>query len=320
MFSCLLTQPDRNNPFETPATQSISDTVLDRHVQEILNSKHPHTSQLGPGVCEGYQTLFRKIGPDDLAKLRMHQNDGIALQAAWQEVALTVPEKEPKKAVRPDPQKLAWFLGFLEGRLHVQAPQWWAVCLLDTRANRRGNMYSGASIKDTSGDSGTSRPTRDMTSKTNTDQTIRLRHPEYAEPGVRLQNVSGRTVLVIGLESIPLPDELLHKSNSGELFDHISVLASTNCVYVAVHDDVGFPYKLACLDRVSGKIIWKSDVWGTWWGFGSGVHIMIVAIVELDNRVIVFGWGSTGMNVEGFCADDGSNLFRFSTSYIATGQ
>src|SRR5262249_54005945 len=76
MFSCFFTRPDRNNLFDTPASQSTADTMLDRHVQVILNSKN------GLGVCEGYQTLFRKIGPDGLANLRTHQNDGIALQAA----------------------------------------------------------------------------------------------------------------------------------------------------------------------------------------------------------------------------------------------
>src|SRR5262249_31996124 len=144
-----------------------------------------------------------------------------------QEVALTVPEKEQKKPVRPDEQKLAWFLGFLEGRLHVQPPQWWAECLLDTRAWRRGNIYPGTGHEDNSNDSWIIRLTRGITSKRNSDRTIRLRPPEYAEHGSSLRSVAGKTVLVIGKESIPLPDELLHRSNSGDLYNHYSALLST---------------------------------------------------------------------------------------------
>jgi hypothetical protein len=316
MFSCILTQPDRNDPFDNPATPSKADSDLDRYVQEILNSKEP----VGLRACESYQALFRKTGPDDLAKLRTHQNDGIALQAAWQEVALTVPKNEQKKQVRPDRQKLVWFLGFLEGRLYVQAPQWWAERLLDTRAWRRGNIFPGAGLHDTSNDAGIIQLIRSMTTRRNSDRTIRLRRPEYADHGSRLRNIAGKTVLAIGEESIPLQDELLRKLNSGELYYDISALPSSKCIYVAVHDDIGYPYPLACLDRVSGKIIWKSEVCGTWWGIGMGIHFMNIAIVQQDNRVIVFGSGDTGMHVEGFRVDDGSNLFRFSTSYISTGE
>jgi hypothetical protein len=183
------------------------------------------------------------------------------------------------------------------------------------------NIYHGGGIGDTSNDADMIRLIGSMTSRGNSDRTIRLRHPEYAEPGSSLKSVDGETVLVLGKESIPLPDELLQKSSSGELHNDISALTSTKCVYVAVHDNPSRPYQLACLDRVSGKIIWKSEVWGTSWVCaGTGVYFMILAIVEQDNRVIVFGWGFSGMNVEGFRVDDGSNLFRFSTSYITTWQ
>lgn len=76
-----------------------------------------------------------------LSTLLTHPNDGIAIQAAWQEVVVTIPEKEGDQAFRPDRENLNWFLGFLEGRARIEPPKWWARSLLDCHANRRGNVY-----------------------------------------------------------------------------------------------------------------------------------------------------------------------------------
>src|SRR5439155_9296246 len=116
---------------------------VEQMVQGILASKYPYESGSGPGAAKGYRTLFKKVGPDGIRRLQAHPGDGIAIQAAWEEVTLTVPEKEPAQVVRPNRHKLDWFLGFLEGRARVKAPQWWSEMLLDSRANRRDNIYPG---------------------------------------------------------------------------------------------------------------------------------------------------------------------------------
>jgi outer membrane protein assembly factor BamB len=95
----------------------------------------------------------------------------------------------------------------------------------------------------------------------------------------------------------------------------VSGLMSGSRCYVAMHDSVGYPYDLACVDRATGKVLWKSKVFGTWWNGATGQHSTYVTVTEQDNRIIVFGAGSTGAHVEGFRAEDGKNLFRFSTSY-----
>ena len=78
------------------------------------------SAPLGAG---GSLVARRAVGPGGLPALRLHPHDGIAIQAAWEEVTLTVPEEKQDQPVRPDRHKLDWFLGFLEGRGRVRAPR-----------------------------------------------------------------------------------------------------------------------------------------------------------------------------------------------------
>jgi hypothetical protein len=90
---------------------------------------------------EVYRLLFATVGVNGLARLQLHHDDSIAVQSAWEAVTLTVPVKDGDTFYRPDPQKLNWFLGFLEGRARLSSPDWWREAVLDARANRRSNIY-----------------------------------------------------------------------------------------------------------------------------------------------------------------------------------
>jgi hypothetical protein len=90
----------------------------------------------------------------------------------------------------------------------------------------------------------------------------------------------------------------------------------TRC-YVAVHDPVGCPYRLAAVDRQLGEVRWVTKVWGSWWGDATGQHHQWLEVTEQGDRVVVFGRASGTFHVEAFRADDGANLFRFSNSYGA---
>jgi hypothetical protein len=72
---------------------------------------------------------------------------------------------------------------------------------------------------------------------------------------------------------------------------------------------------MACIDRKTSKVRWKSKVFGSFWGNATGRHLMWVALKEQNKRVVVFGSAHTGLHVEAFSPEDGTNLFRFSTSY-----
>src|SRR5689334_6714264 len=82
----------------------------DKQIRDVLVA-------LGPShAADAYGELFKGARAEDLRRLQGNASPTIAVQAAWEEVEHTVPEKQPKEPVRPDPKKLSWFLGFLETR------------------------------------------------------------------------------------------------------------------------------------------------------------------------------------------------------------
>jgi hypothetical protein len=247
-------------------------------------------------AVSAYGELFKGANAEDLRTLQMNASSTIAVQAAWEEVEHTVPEKEPAKVVRPDRQKLSWFLGFLEGRARVKVPQWWAEAVLDSRANRRGNVYpGGVSLLD---------------AKANAVE---------PPPQATFDTRDGKPVICVGSVSAPIPADLHDKLVGRGLPlppERVSALITSTRCYVAVHDSWGYPHRLACVERSSARTRWVADVWGSWWGFGTGVASGgWVEIAEQDDRVVVFGVACLGFNVEAFRKEDGVNVFRFSNGY-----
>jgi hypothetical protein len=268
---------------------------VQKQIRDILGSKSPYESQSGVGMARGYRNLFGKVGADGIRRLQADAHDGIAIQAAWEEVALTVPEKEPERSVRPDRHKLDWFLGFLEGRGRVRAPQWWAEMVLDSRANRRDNISPGS-------------PKETPYHRAGLDSAEAPRDTTLKRDGDKI-------ILKVGKDSVPIPEAILDKTDSGRVHCNVSALITPSRCYITVHESAGYPYQLFCIDRSTAKIVWKSEVWATWWGATTGIGHMWVALMDQNQRIVVFGAGSTGIHVEAFQRDDGSNLFRFSSSY-----
>jgi hypothetical protein len=235
------------------------------------------------------------VGNDGLSRLQAHSSDTIAIQAAWMQVELTVPAEKPVGAVRPDREKLAWFLGFLEGRARINLPKWWATAILDARANRRGNIYAG-------GINVLTRPGDPSEEKQPAKATIERRQ--------------GGLIIQLGQASAKLPDDFVDKVRKQEHHNNVRALFTPTHLYVAIHESVGYTYRLACVERSTLKLNWVSDVWGSWWASASGQHRQSVEIVEHGHRVVVFGVSSPGFHVEAFRKDDGTNIFRFSNSYV----
>ena len=250
----------------------------------------------GPSeAADGDRALFKHVGRRGLTQLQTHTSDTIAVQAAWMQVELTVPVKEPAQAVRPDREKLVWFLDFLERRAQVRAPKWWADALLDARANRRGNISSG-------------RPNPFELWQAGAPL------PENWPAKATIDRREGKLVVQLGKESEYLPDGFYEKLRKQHLHDEVRALFTPTRCYVAIHEGFGYGYRLGCFDRAPLKMRWVSDVWGSWWYASSGVCDQLVEIMEQGDRVVVFG-DAVGFHVEAFQADDGANLFRFSNTY-----
>src|SRR5258708_2461801 len=103
------------------------DEKINEIITQLGKAKYGHES------LELYRSLFKAAGGEGLGKLKIHRDDSIAIQSAWEMVRLTVPENQGKAAYRPDPKTLTWFLGFLEGRMRVSPPEWWHQVVIDAR-------------------------------------------------------------------------------------------------------------------------------------------------------------------------------------------
>jgi hypothetical protein len=253
---------------------------LEAKIQEVLNAPDLIHARLA------FRSLFEAAGDSGLARLKTHANDSIAIQAAWREVLLTVPEKKGNEVYRPAQHRLNWFIGFLEGRARLKLPAWWQEAVLDAEAHRRGNVYFRSRLP---------------------LQQTGIQYV-FAPVGTNLEKVNGKIVLSVGKESLAIPDSVLRS------WGDVSALMTPERCYVAAHEGVGYHYDLACIDRKSQKPVWKSRVWATWSGGASGPRrYSSVTVTEQDGRIVVFGISGSGAYVEGFKGEDGRNLFRFST-------
>jgi hypothetical protein len=277
----------------------LADNVQDlaKQIQDALPWKNdPWDTRGGPSVSDAYKALFKKSDDTGLPALQTGQNDSIAIQAAWREVALTVPEDPPSGRIRPDQQKLDWFVGFLEGRALVKAPAWWTAAVHEAGAHRRDNIYFPS-------------PTRERSPYNATDLA-----GIFAPRDTAVSEKAGRLTIQVGDHKIQAPTSILKKSDDGTPYRGISAAFGKTRCYVALHGDIGNPFPLYCFDRETGTESWKSRVWGSWGG-GSGKGHFWVSVVESNDRVVVFGHSGSRIHVEAFTAEDGANLFRFASSY-----
>ena len=278
------------NVFSAAASGQDGNATVQQLLRKYADIKHPER------YADFYRSLFDACRPSDLEVLLTHENDSIATQSAWQTVNLSVPVNEGPKVYRPDSQKLVWFLGFLEGRNRIVAPEWWRDVVTDARANRRNNIYSGNPKVQPYHGSG-----------------IEFVH---CPTDASVDETKGAVTYRRGDESIVVPEELLERSDSGKLWCSISCCFTDDRCYVATHDNRGYPHSVACMDRKAKKIVWESRACGCWWWSTTGHDESWVSVVTTkDGRVFVFGAAGIGFYVHGFRSSDGKTLVCFSNNY-----
>jgi hypothetical protein len=255
---------------------------VERLVKKVVAAQDLSTGD-DDRLAQAYRDLFKAVGTDGVRNLQTHPNDGIALQAALEDFATR----------RHTPE---WFVGFLEGRAKVRAPDWWAVALA------HGCPGTGAPgvPDDPYHEAG---PGFERAPK----NTTLAREPE----------VDGAVVVRVSDDAVRVPADVFSQLRRFAWRD-VSALATPERCYLATHGDVGANYPLACLDRESGNVAWKTRVPGHWPG---GVAMtgppqkMWVAVTRQGDRIVVFGLSYTGYHVEVLQAVDGKSLFRCSTRY-----
>lgn len=243
-----------------------------------------------------YRSLFAAAGPNGLSRLQSLPDDSIAIQAAWESVALTVPLEMTNEPVRLDADRLNWFVGFFEGRARVSLPKGWRELMLDARTNQRDNIFPGEPK---------SNPYHDAVAG-------RVKCPTDAS----VNTSSDAVVFRIAADRIMIPEKIMRRAEDGGVYFNVSGCFTPERCFLAVHNDFGAPHDVACIDRSSGKLLWKSTACGSCWHpvWGSGKCWVWVVFTD-DDRVFVFGAESCGFYVHAFNADDGKSLLHFSSRY-----
>jgi hypothetical protein len=246
----------------------------------------------GPLQYDGvscFHELFKKVGVAGLPELQQSPHDSIAVQAAWQELAMTVPdfEKEVPSDFRVDRAKLNWFLGFLEGRGRVRLPKWWSDAILRAEV-RRGRSFCFPEQE-------TSPP-----------------WPKVGED-CKVTKRGDVFTLRVGSDSIVLPPQITGTIHDGSR--HFTGCFTSKDCYVADFQDSGYEFTVCKIDRQTDKVVWTAQVWGSYRGSMGGSGVRGEGSIEVQgDRVVVFG-NSIGIHVEAFRTDNGKNLFRFSNGY-----
>lgn len=264
-------------------------------INHILAAKKPEERS---DARKGYRQLFSKVDAAGLQRLQSYPDDNIALQAAWQEVELTIPVGKQLDQVRPDRKKLEWFLSFMEQRCKLKTPEWWKATVLEAIANQRYDLFLHRAKGHPYHDAGVDRV------RAPRDTTLRRTHDKLT--------------LHIGTDFLVIPEELFRKLIQGEYGSDFSALFTPTSCYVVVHDDFGSPCKMTCLDRATAQVKWRTDIWGSWWLSIAGEGAAYVTVTEQADRIIVFGTAPYGFHVEAFNAADGKNLFRVTNRYVTS--
>jgi len=241
-----------------------------------------------------YRRFFRSLFANsaDIELLALHENDSIAVQAMWERVDRTLPVDPGDESFRPNPERMSEFLGFLRGRLRVNPPSWWAKDLRDaTGSNQDGVYYGSAYPYRRSGVKKISCPKGAVVTE--------------GQDGVTYKNANG---------VVKIPNSVFSKFNGG--WDcGVSCTFSDGMAFVAVHDNIGYPHSVACINVASETILWQSEACGCCWSSARGVFFSAVELVPASGgRVFVFGAASLGFYCHGF-DNKGSTLAVFSTNF-----
>lgn len=245
-----------------------------------------------------YRSLCAAAGADGLHELQTLSDDTIALQAAWESLALAGPAELITPPIRLDREKVNWFSGFLEGRARVSLPEGWRqILVLDARTNQRGNIFVPLGEP--------KRPPYRFVGS------FRVQCPINAS----IETAGKDVVFRVGDDTIVVPEDLLHRNMNGELYCRLSGCFTSEHFFLAVHDAFGSPHDLTCIDRSSGRLLWKSRACGSYQGAMMGkAECWVWVTATSDGRVFSFGAG-TDFYVHGFDASDGKSLLHFCSSY-----
>ena len=291
---------------------------LNADVSEAKVLENIHKAKDALELANAYSELCSVASKEQLGGLKAHRHTGIALQAAWEEVCSTFPahvRQGQESDTRINPRAMAYFLGFVEGRLRVRLPKWWRQGMAKAGYNDNKSKFDGArNIIEI--------PYSDDYYSPHTDDT------PSGPAGTQVVKTVDSLHVTVGHETFNIPKRVLERvmayfgPGNGDVVVNagfiIAVPVDAKRFLLAFHMGLG-DYPLFCVSRPSGKILWEATVFGADWLFPGGVGgklpDSVVDIRVAHGVVYVFGAGPCSAYIQAFSLADGKNLFRFSTSY-----
>jgi hypothetical protein len=276
--------------------ESVLSPKEEKEIGELFRSSSAYK------LAKRYETLFARLRSGEVSRLKQQANDGIALRAAWEVVLRRLPKPEEEESwVLPDDRSLSRFMGFVEGRLHVNPPDWWQRAVLRTEGFFGARILLPNEVAD-------------------------LKYGEtwcgyFCPLNSAIFERGGNLWIRVNKNAVMVPPELekeLRTATNKASSSHICCSIDSNRWYLLGHSNRTTPYWLRCFTCAGGvsKLAWKAKGWGSkGWGGWTGFGWNFVTISANEQRVIVFGAGDDAAYIEAFNAQSGEVLFRFSTAF-----
>jgi hypothetical protein len=242
-----------------------------------------------------FHDFIRRWGSERLRSLKNDADLSVALRAAWEEICFTLPEKGQFGALTVDSRKLHWFVGFMEGRLNLDLPEYWVKGFVHAEAFRRDNVVFH-----------------------HLDESIyhATNHNLRVPRDTSVEDRDGGVEFKVGKDSITIPTSQFEKMTPPGSVDHLSALFEPDRCFVLAYDGFFGNGTLFCLERPGGKTVWMKELWlGSSGGARSGVsQFHAASIIKQKERISVVGITGFAAYVEACDSKDGRIIFRFSTS------
>lgn len=252
------------------------------------------------------ERIFQDVDSEFLDPLHLvsSRNHSIALQCEWRLHHRLLPPKQANFGITPEVSHLPdiqRFVGFLEGRLRVQAPIWWEEMMHSP--DKLHPARTGATTN------------------------------KWATFSVDPHDVDTATTdLIVGAELRPAPIKTLQwLAREGVPSQYTAVLADGELVVVS-KPQTGSKARIACVATGRHAEKWRNDVWGTdqFTEVSSGppvIPVEVITLVVSPEDITVFGATSlqvkhtrghdfirSAFYVEQFARKDGRCHARFATN------
>jgi hypothetical protein len=265
-----------------------------------------------------FRALFSGLNGDQLYALRFDANKAIGLQAAWEFVRRTANEEVRRiesHRIKLDAPGVWAFLGFAEGKLNCQLPNWWKQGIAEGVLEQVDDTLIPYADK--------------------SDDEVHIPYvlidEKYWLPRgmILVEQIRPRIQIIAKDDRFEIPEKLLKRvleqSNwEGNVYCNVLRVAEGRFL-LTVHGPYPEPYKLFCLvagAKPTGSeppaVEWESEVWvghSAGISYSGGVPRHYSTLLLDGEEVLVVGLSPESAYIEGFRLKDGKSSFRFSTSY-----